>query len=270
MIPEMANYPEVRITVLGSGTSTGVPVINCTCPVCTSDNPRNKRLRTSIKLNINGSTFLVDCGVDFRQQMLKFHTPRIDAVLITHTHADHVHGIDDLRAFCFRQLEHIPIYTTHRFIKDIETRFAYAFDPPQKGGGVPMLDLQEIHAGQLFEIQDVPILPLRIMHGKLQILGFRFGKFAYLTDCSGIPEETVAQLEGVETIILSALRDRPHPTHFSFDQAMEAAKSLGVKKAYFIHFTCSVDHEPTEAKLPEWARLAYDGLELVMPASVGD
>src|SRR5690606_32580870 len=116
---------------------------NCTCPVCTSDHPKNKRLRSSIKLNIENSTFLIDCGVDFRQQMLTYKTPRIDAVLVTHTHADHVHGIDDLRAYCFRQLEHIPIYTTRPFIKDIEVRFAYAFNPLQKGGGVPMLDLQE-------------------------------------------------------------------------------------------------------------------------------
>lgn len=266
MIPEMEKYPEVRVTVLGSGTSTGVPVINCDCAVCQSEDPKNNRLRTSIKLNIGNSTFLIDCGVDFRQQMLKFKTPRIDAVLVTHTHADHVHGIDDLRAFCFRQLEHIPIYTSRHFIKDIEVRFAYAFNPLQKGGGVPMLDLQEIHAGQLFEIQDVPILPLRILHGKLPILGFRFGKFAYLTDCSHIPEETAEQLEGVDTIILSALRDRPHPTHFNFDQAMEAAQKVGAKRAYFIHFTCSVDHETTEAKLPDWARLAYDGLEFVLPA----
>lgn len=270
MLPGMEKYPEVRVTVLGSGTSTGVPVINCSCPVCTSDNPKNKRLRTSIKLDIDGSTFLIDCGVDFRQQMLTYRTPRIDAVLVTHTHADHVHGIDDLRAFCFRQLEHIPIYTTERFIKDIEIRFAYAFDPPQKGGGVPMLDLQEIHAGRMLEIQDIPILPLRILHGRLPILGFRFGKFAYMTDCSHIPDETMKQLDGVETIIVSALRDRPHPTHFNFDQALEAAEALGAKKAYFIHFTCSVDHEPTEAKLPEWARLAYDGLEFTMPAYGGD
>lgn len=266
MIPGMEKYPEVRITVLGSGTSTGVPVINCTCPVCTSDNPKNKRRRSSIKLDIEDSTFLIDCGVDFREQMLTYKTPRIDAVLVTHTHADHVHGIDDLRAFCFRQLEHIPIYTTAPFIKDIEVRFAYAFNPMQKGGGVPMLDLQEIHAGRALEIQDIPVLPLRIMHGKLPILGFRFGKFAYMTDCSHIPDSTMEQLEGVETIIVSALRDRPHPTHFNFDQAMEAAQAIGVKKAYFIHFTCSVDHEPTEAKLPEWARLSYDGLEIVMPA----
>jgi phosphoribosyl 1,2-cyclic phosphate phosphodiesterase len=270
MIPEMASYPEVRVTVLGSGTSTGVPVINCPCPVCASDNPKNKRLRSSIKVEIGASTFLIDCGVDFRQQMLKFRTPRIDAVLVTHTHADHVHGIDDLRAYCFRQMEHIPIYTTRPFIRDIETRFAYAFNPMQTGGGVPMLNMQEIQPGELIEIQEIPILPVRIMHGKLPILGFRFGQFAYLTDCSGIPDETVEQLDGVETIIISALRDRPHPTHFNFDQAMEAAQRMGAKTAYFIHFTCSVDHDSTEAKLPDWARLTYDGLEIVMPAYQGD
>lgn len=260
MIAAMENYPKIRVTVLGSGTSTGVPVINCDCPVCTGDNPKNKRLRSSIKVEVNGCTLLVDCGVDFRQQMLTYPTQRIDAVLVTHTHADHVHGIDDLRAFCFRQLEHIPIYTTAPFIRDLEVRFAYAFNPFQKGGGVPMLDLEEIRPAEVFDVKDVPILPVRIMHGRLPILGFRFGKFAYLTDCSEIPEETAEQLEGVEIAIISALRDRPHPTHFNFDQALEAAQALGVKKVYFIHFTCSVDHDRTEAKLPEWARLTYDGL----------
>lgn len=264
MIPEMENYPEVTVRVLGSGTSTGVPVINCDCPVCTSDDPKHRRLRSSIRIQANGTTLLVDCGVDFRQQMLENRTERIDAVLITHTHADHVHGIDDLRAFCFRQRERIPIFTSDAFIKDIECRFAYAFNPPQKGGGVPMLTINEIATGETVHIKGLTVLPLHIKHGKLSILGFRLGKFAYMTDCSGIPEETLPLLEGVDTIIISALREHPHPTHFNFEQALQAAKDLGVKRAYFIHFTCNVDYKKLEAELPEWARLTYDGLEFTV------
>lgn len=258
----MEDYPPLKVRVLGSGTSTGVPVIGCDCPVCTSDDPHNKRLRSSIKIEVNGTTILVDCGVDFRQQILTYPSKRIDAVLVTHTHADHVHGIDDLRAFCFRQREHIPIYTTARFIEDIKIRFAYCFNPLQMGGGIPMLDLEEIKPGEIFKLRGVPILPIEIMHGKLPILGFRMGKFAYLTDCSAIPDESHELLEGVETIILSALRERPHPTHFNIEQAVEASEKMKIKKVYFIHMTCSVDHGPTEEKLPEWARLAYDGLEI--------
>lgn len=260
----MENYPEVRVRVLGSGTSTGIPIIGCDCPVCTSDNPKNQRLRASIRVEVGGKTFLVDCGVDFRHQMLANPTPRIDAVLITHTHADHVHGIDDLRAFCFRQRERIPIFSSENFLDDISVRFAYAFNPPQAGGGVPLLDLREIEAGQVFETGGVHVLPIQIMHGILPILGFRFGKFAYMTDCSGIPDETIELLDGVETIIISALRDEPHPTHFGFGQALEMSERLGVKNAYFIHFTHSVEHESKQAELPDWAHLTYDGLDFTV------
>ena len=258
----MENSPALRVKVLGSGTSTGIPVIGCTCPVCTSNDPRNKRLRSSIRIEVNGRTLLVDCGVDFRQQMLTYPTPRIDAVLLTHTHADHCHGLDDLRAFCFRQKEAIPIYSTPRFIEDIRTRFAYCFNPLQKGGGVPRLELKEVQPGEPIDVCGVPVLPIEIMHGKLPILGFRLGAFAYLTDCSAIPDESLALLEGVETIIISALRYRPHPTHFNLEQSLEVSKRMGVKRSYFIHMACAVDHSEAEAKLPDWARLTYDGLEL--------
>lgn len=259
-IAPMETYPAVRVVVLGSGTSTGVPMIGCSCPVCTSEDPRDNRLRTSITVELEGRTFLIDCGVDFRAQMLAHPTDRIDAVLITHTHADHVHGIDDLRAFCFRQREHMPIYTSAPFIKDIANRFYYAFNPPQKGGGVPLLDLKEIRPGETFEASGVRVLPLEIMHGKLRILGFRFGRFAYLTDCSAIPEQTEPLLEGVTTMILSALRKEPHPTHFNIEQALEASRRLGVERVYFIHMTHNIGHVATEKELPDFARLAYDGL----------
>ncbi len=256
------NYPPVGVLVLGSGTSTGIPVIGCRCRVCTSTNPRNKRLRSSLRLRVNGQALLVDCGVDFRQQMLTYPTPRLDAVLITHTHADHIHGLDDLRAFCFHQRQAIPIYTSGPFIDDIRLRFAYAFDPPQIGGGVPRLDLRPVRPGEPFDVGGVDVLPIQIMHGHLPILGFRLGRFAYLTDCSGIPEETYRLLEGVETVIISGLRWTPHPTHFSIDQSLEAARRMGARRAYLIHMACAVEHEEADARLPDWARLTYDGLEL--------
>ncbi len=257
-----ANYPPLRVTVLGSGTSTGIPVIGCDCKVCKSDDPRNKRLRSSIKIEGGGTTILVDCGVDFRQQMLRHPTPKLDAVLITHTHADHIHGLDDLRAFIFRQRDPMPIYSTAAFLGDLRVRFAYCFDPFQMGGGIPKFDLREIAPGQAFEVGALKILPIAIMHGKLPIMGFRFGPFAYLTDCSGISEESYALLSGVKTLILSALRKKEHPTHFNIEQSLAAVERIAPEKAWFIHMCDAVDHAETEVELPEKVRLCYDGLTL--------
>jgi phosphoribosyl 1,2-cyclic phosphate phosphodiesterase len=258
-------YPPIRVRVLGSGTSSGVPLINCDCPVCTSSDPRNQRMRASVKVEAGGRAIVIDCGVDFRRQMLTWPTPRLDAVLLTHTHADHVHGIDDLRAFTLRDGRAIPIYSSAPFLEDVRRRFAYCFEPVPVGGAVPLLELREVRAGEAFEIEGLSVLPIEILHGSLPILGFRFGRFAYLTDCSAIPPAARAALAGVETIILSALRDRPHPTHFTIDQALEAARSLGVRRVYFIHMAHTVDHAAREAALPDWARLTHDGMELVIP-----
>jgi len=265
MIPEMENYPPVKVLVLGSGTSTGIPAIGCNCPVCTSDDPRNKRLRSSIRIQTGGRTLLVDCGVDFRQQMLRHRTPHIDGVLVTHTHADHIHGLDDLRAFTFRRESPMPIYSSEGFIRDIELRFGYCFNPMQIGGGVPKISLNTVMPGQPFDVGGVPVVPLPIMHGRLPILGFRLGSFAYMTDCSGIPEETWPLLEGVRTLIISGLRHEPHPTHFTLAESMDAARRIGVERVYFIHMTCRLDHAKTEETLPEWARLTYDGMEIEVP-----
>lgn len=256
----MDDYPPLRITILGSGTSTGIPVINCACKVCNSEDPRNKRLRTSVKIEAAGRTIMVDCGVDFRQQMLRYRTPRIDAVLLTHTHADHVHGLDDLRAFTFRQPEPIPIFSTDRFITDVRSRFGYCFNPVQVGGGVPRLELKTVEPGQIIDVMGLPALTIGIMHGKLPILGFRLGRFAYLTDCSLIPPESLELLRGVDTLILTALRHEPHPTHFSVSEALAASERIGVRRVYFIHMACRLDHAETEAQLPDWARLSYDGM----------
>lgn len=256
--PSTSNQ-RLDIRVLGSGTSMGVPVVGCRCSVCTSKDPHNKRLRSSISIKVGGRHILIDCSIDFRQQMLRWPMPRIDAILLTHTHADHVNGIDDIRSYNFLQGGAIPVYANAHSIADIWRRFPHCFNPMQNGGGVPRLDLHQIRAGKPFEAAGVEVVPIKVMHGRLAILGFRFGDFAYLTDCSGIPPASAKLLAGVDTLIISALRHRPHETHFSLAQSLEAAKKLGVRRAFFTHIADELDHETTNRNLPKWARLLYDG-----------
>lgn len=242
----------------------GVPVVGCKCPVCTSTDPRNKRLRSSISIDADGYHILVDCSIDFRQQMLSWPMPRIDAILLTHSHSDHVNGIDDLRSYNYMQKTSIPLYSGQFFLDDLRARFNYCFSPFQRGGGVPDLDLMPIRPGEPLKVGPLEIIPLKIMHGRLPILGYRLGRFAYMTDCSGIPEETEALLEGVDTIIISALRHTPHSTHFTLAQSMDASRRLGVRRAFFTHIADEMDHETTNRELPDWANLLHDGQELLV------
>ena len=237
----------------------GVPVVGCDCPICRSEDPNNKRLRSSITIEAGDRHILVDCSIDFRQQLLQWPMPRIDAVLLTHTHSDHVNGLDDLRAYNYLQKGPIPVLSTQYFLDDLHHRFAYCFSPLQKGGGVPELDLIPIEPGRPFTIQGLDILPVEIMHGKLPILGFRLGRFAYLTDCSGIPAAAEERLQGLEVLIISALRYRPHPTHFNIEQSLEAARRLGARRVFFTHIADEMDHATANRELPDWARLLYDG-----------
>lgn len=264
----MSAQPIRQLTVraLGTGTSVGVPVIGCTCPVCTSSDPHNQRLRSSVALEVEGKWLLIDCSTDFRQQMLRDPLPRIDAILLTHTHSDHISGIDDLRIFNYMQNESIPVFSTRHFLDDLLNRFHYAFNPLQKGGGVPRLELIEVEPGRAFTAAGIEVMPIRIMHGRLPILGFRIGPLAYLTDCSAIPPESEALLRGVDTLILSALRRTPHPTHFSIDQSMEAARRLAPRRVFFTHIADQLDHETTNRELPEWANLLYDGQRVEVAA----
>jgi phosphoribosyl 1,2-cyclic phosphate phosphodiesterase len=250
----------LKVRVLGSGTSMGVPVIGCRCAVCTSDDPYNKRLRTSVALDVEGTHLLIDCGIDFREQMLRWPMPRLDAVLLTHTHSDHINGIDELRVYNYLQRGSIPLHTSQYFIDDLRQRFQYCFNPLQQGGGIPQLDLMPVTPGQPFQAAGVEVIPIGIMHGVLPILGYRIGNFAYLTDCSAIPEESLPLLQGLEVLILTALRRTPHPTHFNLEQALEAAAGLGAKRVFFIHMNDELDHHATNRTLPDWARLAHDGL----------
>jgi phosphoribosyl 1,2-cyclic phosphate phosphodiesterase len=271
----------IRVTVLGSGTSHGVPAIGCDCEVCRSTDPRDKRTRPSILIEItNGpqdpalmreSAFagavraiLVDTSTDLRMQALANDVRRVDAILFTHTHADHVFGIDEVRRFNQMQRTKIPCFADADTLANLRTMFAYIFEPPkQKGGGLPQLSLFRI-AGP-FSLGGVEIVPVPMFHGVLPVLGFRIGSFAYLTDCNRIPDESLALLAGVRTLVIDALRHRPHSTHFSVGEAIDVAGRIGAERTYFTHISHDLGHAATNASLPAGVELAYDGLVLEIP-----
>ena len=257
----------LEVTVLGSGTSTGVPVPGCRCEVCTSDDPRQKRLRASVLLKNrdDGRAILVDTSPDLRQQALANDIERIDAVLYTHAHADHTHGIDDLRTFNFRQGRSIPCYGPASALARIRESFGYIFEEGgQRGGGKPRLRLHELD-GTAFEAAGLEVVPVPVLHGELEVFGYRVGRFAYVTDCSAIPDESFERLAGVEVLILDALRFAPrHPTHFTVAEAIQAARRIGARETYLTHLTHKVDARNPHKPLPEGVKFAHDGLRLLL------
>lgn len=252
--------PAIRITVLGSGTSSGVPTIGCDCEVCTSTDPRDKRLRPSVLLQYDGHNVVIDTTPDFRQQVLRLKLSRLDAILYTHAHADHILGLDDVRPFNFRQREPIPVYGSEATLASLQRVFCYAFDEKIESM-VPKLDLR-IMQDAPFDVFGVEFAPVRVVHGKGVVHGFRFGAAAYLTDHSDIPLESKAQLQGLDVLFLDALRHRPHPTHTTLERAVELVAELQPKRAFFTHMCHDLHHERTEASLPPHIRLAYDGLQI--------
>lgn len=279
----------LRITVLGSGTSHGVPSIGCECAVCRSSDPRDRRSRPSILIEIEpdaGSprasrragaaaaaagarsalaaavrSILVDTSTDLRGQALTHHVRRVDAILFTHCHADHVCGLDDVRRYNQMQKAAIPCYADAETLTNLRRMFTYVFEPPsQQGGGLPQLSLFRI--GGAFTLGGVEVVPVPLLHGRMPVLGFRIGSFAYLTDCNRIPDESWPLLEGVRTVILDALRHRPHSTHFSVGESIEIVARLGAERAYFTHICHDLPHAETCASLPPGVELAYDGLVL--------
>ncbi|MGH9465141.1 MAG: MBL fold metallo-hydrolase [Thermoanaerobaculia bacterium] len=250
----------LRVTMLGSGTSSGVPVIGCRCAVCSSDDPRNRRSRAGAKLELPGGTLLVDTPTELREQCLRFGLSRVDGVLYTHAHADHVFGLDDLRVFNFRQRRDIACYGSEATLASLRRTFWYVFEPGQEGGGKPRLELVPVSGP--FAAAGATIVPVPVLHGALEVLGYRLGSFAYVTDCSRIPEASFGLLSGVEVLILGALRYHPHPTHFSIPEAVAAAERIGASRTYFTHLAHDVDHARLQVQLPPGIELGYDGLVL--------
>ncbi len=252
----------MKIRILGCGTSTGVPVIGCTCSACSSTHPGNKRSRSSIAVEFSNCTILVDTSTDLRTQALSSGLKRVDAVIYTHYHADHIHGIDDLRSYNRLQNEEtIPCYGDKDTIDRIRQSFEYIFatkGSKHDGGWKPNLEAFVIETP--FSLFDHEIIPIKIEHGPKTILGYRFENFSYLTDCSGIPGQSMELLKGTEVLIIGALRQRPHPSHFSIDQAIEASREIGAKRTILTHLGHAVDFEAISPTLPDNVELARDSM----------
>ncbi|WDI43351.1 MBL fold metallo-hydrolase [Bremerella sp. P1] len=253
-----------RLLFLGTGTSMGVPVVGCGCDVCQSTNPKNKRTRCSVIFGLPEGNLLIDTPPDLRTQLLATGIGIIHAVAFTHSHADHLFGLDDIRLFQFYIGHAVPIYCEANVDAKIRKVYDYAFSTEVQThvGSRPALDMKEIGLNP-FEVLGAKVTPIRLQHGpRFQVLGFRVGNVAYCTDVNHIPEESWAKLEGLDVLVLDALRPEPHPTHFSIEEAVEVAQKVGAKKTYFTHIACKLEHERTNAWLPEGMELAYDGLEL--------
>lgn len=250
----------LKITFLGTGTSQGVPVIGCACQACVSTNKKDNRLRTSIHIEIDDLSVVVDTGPDFRYQMLRAGISELDAILITHEHNDHIIGLDDIRAFNYSLRKDIPLYTSERVLKDLKSRFQYVFHD-NSYPGVPRITAHPIEASQAFAIKGIDILPIEVLHGYLPVLGFRIGSFTYITDAKTIDEEAQELIKGTEVLVLNALRFREHHSHFTVDQAIEMAHKLEAKTTYLTHISHNMGLvDKWETNLPEGIHAAFDGL----------
>lgn len=259
----------MKIRFLGTGTSHGIPVIGCGCAVCTSPDPHNRRYRSSILIETGERRVVVDTTPEFRLQALAAGLATLDAVLLTHAHADHIFGLDDVRIFNWRTKQPVPVYGAPATLEELRERFTYVFEDGQEGGGKPKLELRPIDGP--FEVAGLAVTPLVVWHGQLPVTAFRVGEhgepgerasgpeFAYVTDCNAIPPETLAQLRGLDLLILDALGKHRHPTHFSLEQAVEIARELAPRRTLFTHISHSLDHAETNAALPPGMALAYDG-----------
>lgn len=250
----------MKLTFLGTGTSTGVPVPTCACEVCRSSDPRDRRLRPSVWVEWSGASVLIDTSIDLREQALRHRIARIDAVLYTHAHADHVLGLDDLRLYNWRQGGPVPVFGSSQTLAAIGRTFWYVFDAEPAESTRPTIALREI-AGP-FELLGRTVVPVPLLHGRLEILGYRIGRIAYLTDVSRIPRTSYALLENLDLLVLNALRDRPHPTHLTIDQAVVEAERIGARRTVFTHLSHEARHAEVTARLPRGVELAYDGLTI--------
>lgn len=252
----------VTITFLGTGTSQGIPVIACTCNVCKSSNKLDKRLRSSILVQSETTSFVIDTGPDFRQQMLRENVQRLDAVLFTHEHKDHIAGMDDIRAFNFRSQSKMPVYCTSRVESALRREYHYVFDEI-KYPGIPEVELVQISHDINFQIGDIHVIPILVHHHKMPVLGFRINNFTYITDASSIPDDEVKKIRGSEIIVLNALRKEPHIAHFNLEQAMEVMNELKPEYGYFTHISHLLGkHDEIQLLLPANIKLAFDGLKI--------
>lgn len=253
-----------QMILLGTGTSNGVPMIGCHCEVCGSDNPKNKRMRTGVAVQAPQGVFLIDTPPELRLQLVREKIDLARAVVYTHGHADHLYGLDDTRIFSYYLKQVIPLYCEADTERRIRQSFDYAFEgvsPQGHFGAVPQLDIHHIGV-EPFDLLGLTVRPIRLWHGELAVLGFRINNVAFCTDVSRIPEESWPLLEGLDTLILDALRDKPHPTHFSLGQALEVVQRVGPRRTYFTHISHALEHDATNARLPAGVELAYDGLRI--------
>ncbi len=254
-------FEHASILVLGSGTSVGVPMIGCRCKVCTSGDPRDTRLRPSVLLRLGEKRVLIDTSPDFRYQALRFGIDRIDAILFTHSHADHILGLDDVRPFNFMQRRDIPIYGTEETLKVIERTFRYVFDAAPTESSRPRLS-RHVFSDEPILAAGIAFQPIRASHGRGTVHGFRFGDCAYLTDHSDIPQESREKLTGLDVLFLDALRNNPHPTHSTVEESLQTVEALRPKRTFFTHISHDLLHAAVDARLPANVRVAYDGLEI--------
>ena len=255
----------LKITFLGTGTSQGVPIIGSKHPVCLSENPKDKRLRVSVLLELEELTLIIDCGPDFRQQMLSNNVERLDAILFTHEHSDHTVGLDDIRPFFFKQGD-IPVYAHQRVISSLRKRFDYIFALENKYPGAPSV-VEHVIDNKPFQIGGVQVLPVNAMHNKVQVFGFRLANFAYLTDVKTIEKKEAEKLKGVNVLVVNALRKEPHHSHFNLEEALEFIQEIKPERAYLTHISHLLGfHDEVQAELPENVFLAYDNLKLDLNA----
>ncbi|MGC4101479.1 MBL fold metallo-hydrolase [Ferruginibacter sp.] len=253
--------PPLTITFLGTGTSSGVPMVGCSCYVCTSPDKKDKRLRSSILVESYTTTIVVDTTPDFRYQMLRAHVKKLDAVIFTHPHKDHIAGLDDVRAYNFLQKKPMEIYANSLTEEAIKREFSYAFSD-KKYPGVPELNLNTLN-GEPFYIGDIPVMPIEVWHHKMPVLGFRFGTFTYITDANRIEDAEKEKIKGSEAIVLNALRREKHISHYTLDEAIAEVQGLHIPHAYFTHISHQLGrHEEISAELPAGIQLAYDGMQL--------
>lgn len=257
----MVKLRALKVTFLGTGTSQGIPVIGSNHPVCRSSDPRDKRLRVSVLVQVDELNIVIDCGPDFRQQMLSNQVQKLDAILFTHEHSDHTVGLDDIRPYFFKQGD-IPVYAHQRVMASLQKRFDYIFDSENKYPGAPSVQ-EHVITNTAFTVKGVNIIPVEVMHNRVQVFGFRIRDFAYITDAKIVEEEEAEKLKGVDVLVVNALRKEPHHSHFNLEEALDFIQKIKPEKAFLTHISHLLGfHEEVQAQLPPNVYLAYDNLQI--------